>query len=124
MARWFWILDVLVVGAFVVIGREDHGFDSTFSDYADVAGPFLIALAIMIFIVRAWRNPTDWRTGLGLAFGTVFLGMLLRRYVWEDGTARAFVLVTTAFFVAGMVGWRLIAKGVSVFLASRVVQTD
>jgi Na+(H+)/acetate symporter ActP len=35
-------------------------------------------------------------------------GMLFRHYVWGDGTARAFVLVTGAYFVAFMVGWRLV----------------
>lgn len=96
--------------AFAVIGREDHGFESDFWDYLRASAPFLFGLGITIFAIRAWRKPTDWRTGIALALGTVFLGMLLRRFVWDDGTARNFVIVTTLYMVATMVGWRLIAE--------------
>ena len=119
MKRWFWVLDATVVIAFVVVGREDHGFASGVSDYLRVAAPFEIALGLSIVILRAWRRPTDWTTGAGLAIGTVVLGMLLRRYVWDAGTARTFIMVTTAFIVAGMVGWRLVAAAVGRILASR-----
>jgi hypothetical protein len=119
MKRWFWILDALVVIVFVIIGREDHGFDSGIGDYVRVAAPFLVALVVSIVAFRAWRNPTDWRTGAFLAVGTVVLGMLLRRFVWDAGTARTFIVVTTAFLVAGMVGWRLVASVAGRILANR-----
>ncbi len=109
MRRWFWIVDAIAVVSFAVIGREDHGFVSDLGDYVRVSAPFLVGLAATIFIVRAWRRPLDWRTGIALALGTVLLGMVLRRFVWDDGTARMFVVVTTAYMVATMVGWRLLA---------------
>lgn len=112
MRSWFWVIDVLVVILFVVIGREDHGFASDFSDYVGVASPFLIGLGLTIFAVRAWRNPLDWRTGTALALGTLLLGMLVRRFVFDSGTAQAFIVVSAAFFIAGMVGWRLVGAGV------------
>ena len=59
MRSWFWVIDVLVVILFVVIGREDHGFVSDFSDYVRVASPFLIGLGLTIFAVRAWRKATQ-----------------------------------------------------------------
>lgn len=126
MARWFWVLDVSVIIAFVAIGREDHGFVSDASDYARVAAPFLLGLAVTGVSLRAWRDPISLRTGLLLSLGTVFVGMLARRFLWDDGTARSFVLVTTGFLVAGMVGWRLIALAVRRLLSSRrsVTQTD
>ena len=119
MKRWFWLVDALVVVTFVVVGREDHGFISGISDYLRVAAPFLIALGLSIVILRAWRHPTVWTTGLGLAVGTVVLGMLLRRFVWDAGTARTFIVVTTAFLVAGMTGWRLVLTVAGRVLANR-----
>lgn len=119
MKRWFWVLDALVVIVFVIVGREDHGFVSGVGDYLRVAAPFLIALGLSIIILRAWRHPTDWRTGAFLAVGTVVLGMLLRRFVWDAGTARTFIVVATAFVTAGMVGWRLVALGVGRLVTSR-----
>jgi ribose/xylose/arabinose/galactoside ABC-type transport system permease subunit len=117
--RWFWIVDALVVVLFVVIGREDHGYSSGISDYLRVSAPFLIGLGVTIVAVRAWRWPLDWRTGAVVAVGTVVVGMLLRHFVWDDGTAGTFVIVTTAFLVAGMVGWRLVVAGVDKVLAAR-----
>lgn len=119
MQRWFWIPDGLVIFAFVVIGREDHGFASEVSDYARVAAPFLVGLAVSGIALRAWRDPLRLRTGVGLAVGTVVIGMLARRFLWDDGTALSFVLVATAFIVAGMLGWRLIVLGIQRLIATR-----
>ena len=123
MKRWFWVLDAAVVIAFAVIGRNDHGFVSDVWDYARVSAPFLVGLALSVVVLRAWRHPTDWRTGLGLALGTVLLGMLLRRFVWDDGTARTFVLITAGFLIAGMVGWRLVVSLVQRIARSRRAAT-
>ena len=105
---WPWILDAVVVVAFVVIGREDHGYSSDVADYARVAAPFLIGLAAVHTALREWRQ-LELRTGLAVAAGTVVVGMLARRFLWGDGTALTFVIVATSFIVAGMVGWRLVA---------------
>lgn len=123
MRRWFWIVDALVVISFAVIGREDHGFVSDFWDYARVAAPFLLALGVTIAVLRAWRDPMLLRTGLLLAIGTLVLGMLFRRFIWDNGTARTFVLVTAAYLLAGMVGWRLVAVGVRKIVSSRAPVT-
>jgi hypothetical protein len=109
---WWWVIDAVVVVAFAVIGRHDHGYTSDAADYVRVASPFLIGLAVSGLALRGWRQ-LDLRTGLGLALGTVLIGVLARRLVWGDGTAWTFVMVTTAFMVAGMVGWRLVAAGLS-----------
>ena len=124
MRRWFWILDALVVISFAIIGREDHGFASEFSDYARVAAPFLVGLGITIVVLRAWRNPESLVTGVLLAIGTLVVGMLLRRFVWDNGTARSFVLVTAAYLTAGMVGWRLVALGARKLMESRAPATS
>jgi len=119
MRQWFWVLDAFIVVAFAVIGREDHGFVSDLWDYARVAAPFLFGLGLTIVILRSWRQPLRLRTGFLLALGTLGFGMLLRRFVWDDGTATTFVVVAAGFFVAGMVGWRLVALGVRKVLARR-----
>ncbi len=108
MQRWAPFADAIVVVAFVVVGREDHGFASDLSDYMRVAAPFLIGLAVASFAFRG-RGALEAGTGLAVALGTVLVGMAARRWVWDDGTAFAFIVVTTAFLVAGMVGWRLVA---------------
>jgi hypothetical protein len=77
-----------------------------------VSAPFLVGLGITGVAIRAWRSPLDLRTGFGLAIGTLVIGMLFRRFVWDNGTAWSFVLVTAAYLTAGMVGWRLIALGI------------
>jgi Protein of unknown function (DUF3054) len=119
MKRWFWVLDVATVLSFVIIGRDTHGFVTDWAATARVAAPFLIALGVGVLITRAWRNPTDLLTGLGLAITTVIVGLLLRRYVFDAGTARTFVILTSAWMLAWMVGWRFVAKLVARLVASR-----
>jgi Protein of unknown function (DUF3054) len=41
---------------------------------------------------------------------TVALGMVLRKFVFDDGTATAFVIVATVFTGAVLNGWRLAAR--------------
>jgi hypothetical protein len=108
MRRWFWILDSIVVLSFVLIGRDSHGFVSDASDILRVATPFLIALAIGVISLRAWLKPTVWLTGLNLALLTLTIGMVLRRVVFGAGSAPVFVLVTGAWFIGLMIGWRLL----------------
>jgi hypothetical protein len=48
------------------------------------------------------------RSGLVVA-STFAIGMVLRRFVFDDGTALSFLLVAAAFLTLFMVGWRMIA---------------
>lgn len=109
MRKWFWVFDAAVVLSFVVIGRDTHGFISEVSDILRVAAPFLLALGFGVVVFRAWTRPTSWVTGLFLASTTLVVGMFLRSVVFDAGTARTFVIVTGAWFVGLMVGWRLVA---------------
>jgi uncharacterized membrane protein YeiH len=113
MKRWFWILDASVVVSFAFIGTDFHGFTFDFVGTIDVAAPFLIALGGGIVALRVWRNPLSILNGFLLAVISLAGGMLLRRHVWGDGTARTFIIVTGAYFVSLMVGWRLIALGIA-----------
>ena len=103
------IADVAVIIVFVAIGREEHNSGSSIGGVLETAAPFLIALAIGWLATRAWQNPTGDGRGLGIWLVTILAGMNLRHYVFDDGTATAFIVVVSAFTLAGLVGWRLVA---------------
>jgi Protein of unknown function (DUF3054) len=109
MKRWFWILDSVAVVMFVLLGRESHDLGSGWWATLQIAAPFLLGLAVGTAVVRAWRTPGRVVTGLTLGATTAFVGLILRRTVFGDGTALPFVIVATLFLVASMVGWRLVA---------------
>jgi hypothetical protein len=99
-------LDVLVVIVFVAIGRRSHDEGSALSGAAKVAVPFLIGLAVAWGAVRAWHRPLAVLTGVAIWPITVLAGMIGRRWLFDRGTAPAFVVVTTLFLGAFLVGWR------------------
>jgi hypothetical protein len=109
MRKWFWVLDLLVVVSFVVIGRDAHGFTNDWGATVEVALPFLLALSVGIGIAMAWMDPTSLLGGLVIAAITVIGGLALRRYVFGDGTAATFVWLTAGWMTAWMVGWRLVS---------------
>jgi hypothetical protein len=109
MRRWFWVLDLTVVVSFVVIGRDAHGFAGEWGATMEVALPFLLALSAGIGTAMVLMDPTSWLGGLVIAAVTVVGGLALRKYVFDDGTATTFVLLTAGWMVAWMVGWRLVA---------------
>ena len=100
--------DIAVIILFVAIGREEHDSGSSVAGVLETAAPFLIALAIGWLATRAWQNPTGIGRGLGIWLVTILAGMNLRHYVFDDGTATAFIVVASAFTLAGLVGWRAI----------------
>jgi len=108
MKRWFWILDTIAVLSFAFIGSDFHGFTFDLLAILEVAMPFLLALSVGIGVMMMWRDPTTVVSGLLIALIAWSGGMLLRHNVWGDGTARSFILVTGAYFIAWMVGWRLL----------------
>jgi cell division protein FtsW (lipid II flippase) len=69
----------------------------------------LIALFVAWIATRIMHSPMDVRRGVFVAAITVALGMVLRRFAFDDGTAAPFVVVATVFNLAGMIAWRLIA---------------
>ena len=99
-------LDVFVVTLFVAIGRREHEQSSAFTDVLETGAPFLIGLAIAWLVTRAWRRPTTLGIGLAVWPITVLVGMIVRRAVFDRGTATAFVVVATLFLGACLVGWR------------------
>ncbi|MFM8562270.1 MAG: DUF3054 domain-containing protein [Acidimicrobiia bacterium] len=104
------VVDVAVIVFFVTIGRRNHDEAATVSGYLGTMAPFLIALAAVWLASRAWRSPVSARTGVTVWVVTVALGMVVRRFVFDDGTATAFVIVATVFNGAVLNGWRAIVR--------------
>lgn len=100
-------LDALAVVVFVVIGRRNHGESSAARDVVETAVPFLVGLVAGWAAARAWRRPGRLITALIVWPVTVLVGMMVRRWVFDRGTATSFVVVATLFLGACFVGWRL-----------------
>jgi Protein of unknown function (DUF3054) len=104
------VVDVAIVVLFVVIGRRNHDESTAASGIAGTAAPFLVALALGWVVALAWRQPFTARTGAVIWITTLVVGMPLRRFVFDDGTATAFVIVATVFLGAGLNLWRVAAR--------------
>ena len=89
------IVDVVAVVVFVAIGRRNHDEGTALSGVLGVAAPFLIALGISWIGLRTWREPFNRASFIATWVITVFVGLLLRRVVFDRGIATAFIIVTT-----------------------------
>lgn len=103
-------LDVLAVLVFVVIGRRNHQQGNALDATVETALPFLLGVAVAWAATRAWRRPTSLLTAIAIWPVTVLVGMLLRRWLFDDGTAASFVVVATLFLGACFVGWRAVYR--------------
>ncbi|MEM1333557.1 MAG: DUF3054 domain-containing protein [Actinomycetota bacterium] len=102
-------VDTAVVVVFAAVGRRNHDRADSISGLIETAGPFVLGLGLAWTLWRVWRRPTSVRIGLAVWLTTVVVGMSLRRVVFGDGTATAFVIVAAAF-LALLVAWRLLAQ--------------
>jgi len=89
------IVDVVAVVVFVAIGRRNHDEGTAISGVLSVAAPFLIALGISWIGLRTWREPFNRTSLIATWVITVFVGLLLRRLVFDRGIATAFIIVAT-----------------------------
>jgi hypothetical protein len=112
-------LDTATVVLFVAAGRRTHDQDPGIAGLVETAAPFVIALVIGWLVARAWRNPGGLWTGIVIWVVTVVLGMVLRQYVFDRGTAPSFIVVASLFLGAGLVGWRLLLAGFDAWRARR-----
>lgn len=104
-------VDVASVLVFVVIGRKSHAEGgSVLTETAKVAAPFLIALAAGWLAARVWKAPKAVANGVVVWLVTVALGMVLRKVLFDGGTALPFIIVTSAFTLLLLVGWRMLAE--------------
>ncbi len=97
-------IDVVLVFAFVLIGRASHGEGPLGT--LETLWPFLAGLAAGWAVARAWRAPRRilW-TGVIVWACTVAIGMILR-VVTGQGVEASFVIVAALVLGAFLVGWR------------------
>jgi hypothetical protein len=103
------LADLLCVLAFVVIGRTDHGTGTALAEIAWTAWPFAAGTVLGWAVTLAWTAPARiWPTGVFVWAVTVAGGMALRVFLGE-GAPLSFVIVTSLFLAATMLGWRAAA---------------
>ena len=107
---WSAVVDVLCIVFFVAIGRKNHDEGEAAAGIFRVAAPFLIAAVAGWLATRAWKRPLELRTGAIVWVTTIVLGMILRNFVFNDGTATAFIIVATVFLCTFLNGWRALAR--------------
>jgi Protein of unknown function (DUF3054) len=106
---WSFVLDFLLVMAFVVIGRSSHDEGETALGIATTAWPFVSGLIIgWLSIVGVRWNFVELKSGAVIWVATVFVGMLLRLSS-DQGIAVSFVIVASIFLGLFLVGWRVLA---------------
>ena len=110
MILWSAVADAASIVIFVAIGRKNHDEGQAASGIFRVAAPFLLALLAGWVIARMWKEPLSQRSGVLISLTTIVLGMLLRKLVFDDGTATAFIIVATVFLGTLLNGWRLLAR--------------
>lgn len=111
--RSVFVVDVLAVLLFVVIGRASHHHGETAPGIASTAWPFAVGLCAGWELVAAVRHrrgkpiaPSSLPTATAVCATTVAVGMILR-VVAGQGTAPAFIGVATGFLGAVMLVGRL-----------------
>jgi hypothetical protein len=109
--RWLGAVavDATAVVVFAVAGRNAHDESSGASAVLTIAAPFLLGLlAGWLLDPRTRARPTATATGVTVWLATAAIGLLLRRVVWDRGTAMSFVIVATVVLGVLLVGWRAI----------------
>jgi hypothetical protein len=109
--RWLGAVavDATAVVVFAVAGRNAHDESSGASAVLTIAAPFLLGLlAGWLLEPRTRARPMATATGVTVWLATAAIGLLLRRVVWDRGTALSFVIVATVVLGVLLVGWRAI----------------
>ena len=101
------LFDALCVLVMVVIGTRNHDTDTGINGVLYVAAPFWIAVFIAHVAPIMQRTPAEPNKYVVWGY-TVVMGMVLRNYVFDRGTAPAFIIVATVFLGATMLGWRAV----------------
>ena len=110
MNRGAVVIDALAVLVFVALGRQQHEESTGLTAILEIAAPFLLAVALGWIVARVWSDPFSTRTGLVVAAVVLVAGMVLRRTVFDRGTAAAFVIVAALVLGGLIVGWRAVAR--------------
>lgn len=101
------VLDLIVVAAFVLIGRATHEEGVLAVGTLHALWPFLVSLHVGWLLTTPWLRPGALRGGTLIWIITLVLGFGLRA-VSGQGTALPFLVVATLVLGLGMLGWRLV----------------
>lgn len=102
-------IDIVAILLFVAVGRRSHDEGgNAVTEAVKVAAPFLIGLGLGWLAARAWKTPTVPTTGMVIWVVTLAAGMVLRHFVFDRGTALAFIIVAGCFTLLFLVGWRFL----------------
>jgi Protein of unknown function (DUF3054) len=103
-------VDLVLVAAFVLIGRTSHREPLGAMEFLVTVWPFAVGLAAGWAATRAWRAPfAIGRVGLPLWLITVVVGLALRALTGQ-GVLVAFVVVSTIVLGAFLLGWRVLLE--------------
>jgi len=111
--------DLLVLVVFVLVGRRSHDEGSGLDGFLRVWWPFAAGLVVATIVSGTWRAPLEWRRAIVSWLLTVVLGMTVRIAVQGREFKPTFVIVTTVFVGAGMLGWRAVVRRVRVRPSTR-----
>jgi Protein of unknown function (DUF3054) len=115
---WF-VFDVVVVLAFVVIGRHTHHHREALGGVISTTWPFGVGLLVgWAGVLRAHGRPSRPSSGAVIWLSTVAIGMVLR-VISGQGTAVAFIGVALGFLGLFMVGARAFAAKSRVTVSPR-----
>jgi hypothetical protein len=107
------VADIVCILVFVALGRRNHDEGETVDGILTVAAPFLIALVVGWIVARAWTRPMQVEAAFIIWPVTVVVGVVLRHFVFDRGTALPFIIVATIVTGVFLVGWRLVVAKVS-----------
>lgn len=102
--------DLACVAALVIIGTRNHDTDTGVSGVLTVAAPFVIALLATRIMPELRAEAHSFNAGVVSWLGTVGIGMLLRHFAFDRGTAVPFIIVASTFLALTMLGWRVVAS--------------
>lgn len=110
------VIDVAMLIIFAALGRVSHDSGHAILGTLRVAAPFIIAYLIVAAATRLYRQPLSVARAAMTWLPMVVLGMLIRRFVFDRGTAPAFVIVAFVSTAVLLIGWRAM---VALFRISR-----
>ncbi|MET4051399.1 hypothetical protein ABID81_000743 [Frigoribacterium sp. PvP054] len=107
-AWWPVVVDLVVVLAFVVIGRRSHAEGLDLPGLLGTLWPFVVGAVVGWASVTGVRWPlADLRSGAVVWVSTAVIGVLLR-VVAGQGVQLSFVIVTIVVLGVFVVGWRAV----------------
>jgi hypothetical protein len=103
------VIDVIAVLVFVIIGRVSHHEALGVIGILVTFWPFLAGLVLGWLISRSWRAPFRifWNA-ITILLVTVFIGVILRIATGQDAPI-SFVIVAVIVLAILFIGWRIVA---------------